>query len=89
LNARVTVINGSDEPLEAVTVTTSATHGGRQVSTIFDSAKGGSENPQGTVLPGKSTTFTVALSLGEAAAELQFEVRPGFLGEPAIFTGTI
>ncbi|WP_198961171.1 hypothetical protein [Pseudonocardia sp. MH-G8] len=45
------------------------------------------ENPAGTVLPGRSTTFTIALSLGEALDELQLEVTPGFLGEPAIFTG--
>lgn len=85
----VTVINGSDEPLDAVTVMTSATHGGRQVSPIYDSANGGSENPTGTVLPGKSMTFSVALSLEKDSAELQLEVRPGFLGEPAIFTGTV
>ena len=66
-----------------------ATHGGRQVSRIFDSANGGSEKPAWTVLPGKSTTFTIALSLGEAADELQLEVTPGFLGEPAIFTGQV
>jgi hypothetical protein len=85
----VTVTNGSDEPLEAVTVMTSATHGGRQVSPIYDSANGGSENPAGTILPGKSMTFSVALSLAKDPAELQVEVRPGFIGEPAIFTGNV
>jgi hypothetical protein len=85
----ITVVNGSDEPYDAVTTMVNATHGGRQVSRIFDSANGGSENPAGTVLPGKSTTFTVALSLPETAGELQLEVSPGFLGEPAIFTGQV
>jgi hypothetical protein len=85
----VTVVNGSDEPYDAVMTVVNATHGGRQVSRIFDSANGGSENPAGTVLPGKATTFTVALSLGAAADELQLEVTPGFLGEPAIFTGQV
>jgi hypothetical protein len=85
----ITVVNGSDEPYDAVMTVVNATHGGRQVSRIFDSANGGSENPAGTVLPGKSTTFTVALSLGEAVGELQLEVTPGFLGEPAIFTGQV
>jgi hypothetical protein len=60
-----------------------ATHGGRQVSRTFDSADGGSENPVGTVLPATSTTFTIALSLGDAVGELQLEVTPVFLGEPA------
>jgi hypothetical protein len=41
------------------------------------------------VLPGKSTTFTIALSLEEAADELQLEVTPGFLGELEIFTGQV
>ncbi|GAA5134778.1 DUF4190 domain-containing protein [Pseudonocardia adelaidensis] len=85
----ITVVNGSDEPYDAVMTVVNATHGGRQVSRIFDSANGGSENPAGTVLPGKSTTFTIALSLGEAVDELQLEVTPGFLGEPAIFTGQV
>jgi hypothetical protein len=85
----VTVVNGSEEPYDAVMTMVNATHGGRQVSRIFDSANGGSENPAGTVLPGKSTTFTIALSLGEAVGELQLEVTPGFLGEPAIFTGQV
>ncbi|TQM43889.1 hypothetical protein [Pseudonocardia cypriaca] len=59
------------------------------MSRIFDSANGGSENPVGTVLPGKSTTFAFALSLAEAVGELQLEVTPGFLGGPAIFTGQV
>jgi hypothetical protein len=85
----ITVVNGSREPYDAVTTMVSATHGGRQVSRIFDSANGGSENPTGTVLPGKSTTFTIALSLSEDVGDLQLEVNPGFLGEPAIFTGQV
>jgi hypothetical protein len=59
------------------------------VSRIFDSANGGSENPAGTVLPGKSTTFPFALSLAEAVGELRLQVTPGFLGESAIFTGQV
>jgi hypothetical protein len=85
----ITVVNGSDEPYDAVMTMVNATHGGRQVSRIYDSANGGSENPAGTVLPGKSTTFTVALSLGEAVGDLQLEVAPDFLGDPAIFTGQV
>jgi hypothetical protein len=54
----ITVVNGSEEPYDAVMTVVNATHGGRQVSRIFDSANGGSENPAGTVLPGKSTTFS-------------------------------
>lgn len=89
VNIDVTVVNGSGEPYDAVMTMVNATHGGRQVSRIYDSANGGSENPAGTVLPGKSTTFTVALSLGEAVGELQLEVSHGFLGEPAIFVGQV
>jgi hypothetical protein len=85
----ITVTNGSDEPLDAVTVMTRAMHSGRQVSPIYDSANGGTENPSGTILPGKSLTFSVALSLAKDSAELQVEVQPGFLGEPAIFTGMV
>jgi hypothetical protein len=84
----VTVTNGSDESLDAVMMLVNATHDGRQASQVFDS-NGGSEPPTGTVLPGKSTTFAVVLSIGEAAADLQVEVTPGFLGEPAIFIGAV
>jgi hypothetical protein len=85
----ITVVNGSDEPYDALMTVVNATHEGRQVSRIYDSGSGGSENPTGTVLPGRSTTFTVALSLEEAVGALQLEVTPGFLGEPAIFTGQV
>jgi hypothetical protein len=37
----------------------------------------------------QATTFTVALSLGDAAGELQLEVTPGFLDQPAISTGQV
>ncbi|WP_232661132.1 hypothetical protein [Pseudonocardia sp. TRM90224] len=84
----VTVSNDSDKPFDAVLTQVRATHGGRPVSKVFD-AERGSENPQGTVLPGKSMTFSVALSLGGPTGELQVEVAPTFLGDPAIFVGEV
>jgi len=84
----VTLINDSNEPFDAILTQVKVIHGGRQASQIFD-ANGGTENPQGTVLPGKSMTFSVALSLDEPLGDLQVEIAPDFLGEPAIFTGKV
>jgi hypothetical protein len=85
----IRVVDGSGEPYDAMMTVVNPAHGGRQVSRIFDSANGASENPAGTVLPGKSTTFTIALSRGEAVGELQLGGIPGVLGEPTIFTGQV
>jgi hypothetical protein len=85
----VTVINGSDQPLDAVTAIVRATHGGRDAPLVFDAAKGMSGVPQGTVLPGKSITFPVAVSIGKDVADLQIDVTHGFVGDPAIFSGQV
>jgi hypothetical protein len=85
----VTVINGSDRPLDAVTAIVRATHDGRDAPLIFDSQRGMSGAPQGTVLPGKSITFPVAVSIGKDAADLQIDVTPGFIRDPAIFSGEV
>jgi hypothetical protein len=85
----VTIINGSDQPLDAVTTTVRATHAGRDAPVVFDSQKGMSGTPQGTVLPGKSITFPVAVSIGKDAADLQIDVTPGFIRDPAIFSGQV
>jgi hypothetical protein len=87
VTAEVTVVNGSGQPLDAVMVMVRATHGGREAPQIFDSAKGIGGAALGTVLPGKTITFPVAFSVGEGPAELQVEVNPNFLGDPAIFIG--
>ncbi|MEJ3658279.1 hypothetical protein WEH80_35485 [Actinomycetes bacterium KLBMP 9759] len=84
----VTIVNESDKPFDAVLTQVRATHGGRPVSKVFDADRG-SENPQGTVLPGKSMTFSVALSLDAPTGDLQVEVIPAFLGDPAIFVGEV
>lgn len=85
----VTIFNGSDQPLDAVTTVVRATHGGRDAPLIFDSQKGMSGPPQGTVLPGKSITFPVAVSIGKDDADLQIDVTPGFIRDPAIFSGRV
>jgi hypothetical protein len=85
----VTVVNGSDQPLDTVMAIVRATHDGRDAPLIFDAEKGMSGAPQGTVLPGKSITFPVAVSVGKDAGDLQIEVRPGIVGDPAIFSGQV
>jgi hypothetical protein len=85
----VTIINGSDQPLDAVAAFVRATHAGRDAPLIFDSEKGVNGAAQGTVLPGKSITFPIAVSIGKDVAELQIDVSPGFVGDPAIFSGQI
>jgi hypothetical protein len=85
----VTVINGSDQPLDTVTAIVRATHAGRDAPLIFDSEKGMGGAPQGTVLPGKSITFPVAVSIGAEAGDLQIDVTPGIVGDPAIFSGQV
>jgi hypothetical protein len=85
----VTIINGSDQPLDTVAAIVRATHTGRDAPRIFDSEKGMNGAPQGTVLPGKSITFPVAVSIGKDVADLQIDVTPGFVGDPAIFSGQI
>jgi hypothetical protein len=85
----IIVTNGSDKPLDAIAITVQATHTGQQAPQIFDSARGLGMPPSGTVLPGKSITFPAAFSIGKDPGDLQIEVRPGFIGDPAIFTGNV
>jgi hypothetical protein len=84
----VIIANGSDKPIDSIGVTITAVHGGQAASRIIDSAKNIGIT-QGTILPGKSMTIPVAFSIGKDPAELQVEVRPGFIGDPAIFTGNV
>lgn len=85
----ITVVNGSDQPLDAVTTIVRATHAGRDAPLVFDAQKGMNGPPQGTVLPGKSITFPVAVSVGKDVADLQVDVTPRFVGDPAIFSGRV
>jgi hypothetical protein len=84
----VIIANGSDKPIDAIGVTITAIHGGQAASRVIDSAKGIGGIVQGTILPGKSMTIPAAFSIGKDPADLQVEVRPGFIGDPAIFTGS-
>jgi hypothetical protein len=85
----ITIVNGSDEPLETVAATVRATHSGRDAPLVFDLQHGMKGPPQVTVLPGKSITFPVAVSIGTDVADLQIDVSPGFVGDPAIFSGRV
>jgi SSS family solute:Na+ symporter len=73
----------------AVTAIVRATRAGRDAPLVFDSQKGMNGPPQGTVLPGESITFPVAVSIGKDVADLQVDVTPGFVGDPAIFSGQV
>src|ERR1700754_1367136 len=85
----ITVTNGTDKPIDAALITINGRHGGQQATQIFDSPRGVGIQPPGTLLPGKSTTFPAAFSIGQDPAEVQIEVRPVIMGAPAIFTGNI
>jgi hypothetical protein len=85
----ITVTNGTDKPIDAALITVNGRHGGQQATQIFDDQRGLGMQPAGTVLPGKSITFPAAFSIGQNPAEVQIEVRPVIMGEPAIFTCTI
>lgn len=85
----VTIVNGSSEQIDAITAVVRGTHDGRDAPMIFDSAKGLNGPPQGVILPGNSITFPVALSIGKEPGALQVDVTPGFLSDPAVFTGNI
>jgi len=85
----ITVTNGTDKPIDAVLITVNATHGGQQATQIFDTQRGLGMQPAGTVLPGKAIPFPAAFSIGQDPAEVQIEVRPVIMGDPAIFTGNI
>ncbi|TWF76572.1 hypothetical protein FHX44_112465 [Pseudonocardia hierapolitana] len=85
----ITIVNGSDQPLDTATAIVRATHSGRDAPLIFDLQNGMKGPPQGTVLPGKSITFPVAVSIGKDVADLQIDVSPGFVGDPAIFSGQV
>jgi hypothetical protein len=49
---------------------------GRDAPLVFDAQKGMNGPPQGTVLPGKSITFPVAVSVGKEVADLVVDVTP-------------
>jgi hypothetical protein len=85
----ITIVNGSDEPLETVAATLRATHSGRDAPLVFDLQYGMKGPPQVTVLPGKSITFPVAVSIGKDVADLRIDVSPGFVGDPAVFSGQV
>lgn len=89
MSFEITVVNGSDQPLDAVTTIVRATHAGRDAPLVFDAQKGMNGPPQGTVLPGKSITFPVAVSVGKDVADLQVDVTPRIIGDPAIFSGRV
>lgn len=85
----VTVKNDSPAPLELVTVMIQASYNGQPLNPIFDSAKNVMGAPTTSVLPGKTSTFTVAFPVDREAGEMQVEVMPGFTGERAFFTGQV
>jgi hypothetical protein len=89
IKLKITIYNDSAKGIDIIGTQVNVTHGGQQVSKIFDGANDGTENPQGTVLPGKSSSFNVALSLPQDVADLQIEIAPGFMYNPAIFTGQV
>ena len=85
----ITVENGSDAPLELVTMMVQASFKGQPIEQIFDSTKNVGGTPSTSVLPGKSATFTVAYSLDKDPGELQLEVTPGFMADRSYFAGQI
>jgi hypothetical protein len=85
----ITVTNGGSQPFDPVVMLVNASHGGQMASPIFDSQNGIGGAPQTNVLPGKSTMFPVAFSIGDQPGELQVEVTPSFEYTDAVFVGTI
>lgn len=83
----VQVKNGSQAPVELATVMIQASYNGQPVTQIYDSAKNMMGAPTTSVLPGKTSTFTVAFPVDKEQGELQLEVTPGFSADRAYFTG--
>jgi hypothetical protein len=55
---------------------------------IFDSGGGcGTSDASGTVMPGKSFTYSMAYAVGAQPGELQMTFQPNFQGDKAVFVG--
>ncbi|WP_029253924.1 DUF4190 domain-containing protein [Paraoerskovia marina] len=78
----VTVTNGTTENLEGSYIYTEVSSAGRDAVKIYDDGvdNGGS----GTILPGKSHTFSIAFAVQDVD-DLQIEVSPDFAYDTAIF----
>lgn len=87
----VLITNGSAEPFDAAMLTFGgdAQFAGKTAEKVFDSAGGCGAGglDSGTVLPGKTFTYEVALSVGAAPGELQLVFEPHFGGDKAVFVG--
>lgn len=87
MRMEVTVTNGSTEPIPYLPSLT-VSHGGVASTSVFDSGNGLVDPPMTSLLPGDSTTYDAVFGIGADVADVQVEWRDGFIGDPAIYTGS-
>jgi hypothetical protein len=81
----VTITNGTDEAFDPSLAFVTASSGGVEASSVFDSEAGVGGGPTTQVLPGASVTFAVAFGVSDPA-DLVVEVEPGpFEYDSALF----
>jgi hypothetical protein len=86
---KITIKNGTNEVYQPPTTSVSASVDGQEAQSIFDSEKKVLGPPTTSVQPGKSTTYSLAFGSPTPSGDLQVDVRPGFVLNPATFTGRL
>jgi hypothetical protein len=89
IKVQVTIINGSDDPLDTLFVDVSgAQFNGRTAPKIYDIGGGcAADIDSTTILPGKTFTGAVAFAVDPNPGELQLTVREQLGGDKAVFVG--
>lgn len=87
LSFTVTVVNGSDAPLDLVLFNASLQSSNEEAAQLFDVEKKMEGAPSTSLLPGREAQFLVGFGAKDPA-DLVLEASPGFEYDAAIWTNT-